>query len=90
MEDHGGTYSQLEQDFIATAVMAVLFVIFGGGIWWFFILGMLLFLVPAALVTWLGREYKRKKKLGQDPGGSAMCWQTARCRWPWPGFIGFP
>lgn len=50
-------------------LMGFLFVIFGGHLWWFFILGMLLFLVLSAIVTWVGRGYKSKKKLGQDPRG---------------------
>ena len=51
------------------AVMGVLFAAFGWSNWWFFILGMLLFLVLSALVTWTGRGYKSKKNLGQDPRG---------------------
>lgn len=55
---------------LAVAVaMGILFALFGGAVWWFFILGMLLFLVLSAAVTWLGSGYKRKKKLGQEPRG---------------------
>jgi uncharacterized protein (TIGR00297 family) len=55
---------------LAVAVaMGLLFVLFGGPIWWFFILGMLLFLVLSAIVTRVGMDYKRKKMLGQDPRG---------------------
>jgi uncharacterized protein (TIGR00297 family) len=50
-------------------IMGFLFVIFGGHLWWFFILGMMLFLVLSAMVTWIGKGYKSKKKLGQDPRG---------------------
>ncbi len=52
-------------------VMGVLFVAVGGQAWWVFIVGMLLFLVLSAIVTRLGNDYKRKKRLGQDPRGVA-------------------
>jgi uncharacterized protein (TIGR00297 family) len=51
------------------AAMAVLFVLFGWQAGWLFIVGMVLFLVLSALVTWCGRDYKRKKNLGQDARG---------------------
>jgi uncharacterized protein (TIGR00297 family) len=51
------------------AAMAALFIVFGWGIWWFFIAGMVLFLVLSAVVTWFGKDYKSKKNLGQDPRG---------------------
>ncbi len=49
--------------------MGLLFAVFGWGIWWFFITGMLLFLILSAIVTWVGKDYKSKKNLGQDPRG---------------------
>ncbi len=51
------------------AVMGALFVLFGGWIWWIFLLGMLIFLALAAIVTWIGRSYKKKRRLGQKPRG---------------------
>ena len=52
-----------------TLAMGILFAILGGQLWWFFIAGMLLFLVLSAIVTKTGMGYKRKKMLGQDPRG---------------------
>ncbi len=55
---------------LAVAIaMGLLFAVFGGPIWWFFLFGMLLFLVLSAIVTWVGTDYKKKKMLGQDPRG---------------------
>ena len=51
-------------------VMGLFFVLFGWHqVWWLFILGMVLFLLLSALVTRVGRDYKRKKGFGQDPRG---------------------
>lgn len=50
-------------------VMGLLFAFFGGVYWWFFLVGMLVFLLLSAIVTWVGKDYKNKKNLGQDPRG---------------------
>lgn len=47
----------------------VVFLLLGQGLWAYFVLAMLLFLVLSALVTYIGYKYKTDSGLGQAPRG---------------------
>lgn len=50
-------------------IMGVFIFLVGGRIWYFFLGVMLLFLAISAIVTYIGRDYKKRQKLGQDMRG---------------------
>jgi uncharacterized protein (TIGR00297 family) len=54
---------------VLAVILLVLFLVFGGGLGYFFVLTMFAFLVLSALATYTGAKYKKKLGVGQAPRG---------------------